>query len=228
MSIDRQRRRISPDAFPAPLRRVVIADGDADTRSMYREALRPLRLDLIETTEGRDALVQCLLERPVLLIADTRLATIDGYELCRLLRHDGATRDLAILFVTSESRPAELTRLRHLGATGILSKPVLIDTLCEAVTRLCDGTLAPPADGESLEVTKQPASRRYRRFETTTPPHAPPALNCGVCDRVMHYQNSRVGGVSPSAMEQWDRFRCPQCAGVFEYRHRTRKLRPVT
>jgi twitching motility two-component system response regulator PilG len=215
-----------PEPIAQPLLRVVLADGDGDTRSMYREALRPLALDMVEAADGRDALVQCLIEPPALLIADTHLATVDGYQLCQLLRRDRATRSVPILMVTSEGRPAELTRLRQLGATHILSKPLPRDGLCAEVQRLCAG-VTPDVTDVPIDGAVKAASRAFRRFETTAPPHLPPVLRCAECDRLLDYQKSRVGGVSQSNPEQWDRFRCPGCAGEFEYRHRTRRLRQV-
>ena len=221
-------RRPVPGPCAQPLLRVVIADGDADTRSMYREALRPLPLDVVEVDDGRDALVQCLIEPPALLIADTQLSSVDGYALCQLLRGDGATRAVPILMVTSESRSAELTRLRQLGATRVLSKPLPLEGFCSEVTRLCDG-VAPPDEPEMpAGGTGKPACRSFHRFETTTPPYRPPVLHCLGCDRPLDYQKSRVGGVSSSNREQWDQLRCPGCARTFEYRHRTKKLRLVT
>lgn len=214
------------DARTQPLRRVVIADGDADTRSMYREALRGLPLDIVDVGDGCDALVQCLIEAPALLIMDTYLSTLDGYHLCQLLRRDHATRSVAILIVTAEGRPAELTRLRQVGGTHVLSKPLPIDRFCAEVLRLSEGVAPETADARPDGPGKA-ASRRFRRFETTAPPHEPPALHCRECDRPLAYQKSRVGGVSESNPEQWDQFHCPGCAEVFEYRHRTRHLRRV-
>jgi hypothetical protein len=67
----------------------------------------------------------------------------------------------------------------------------------------------------------------FRRFDTSTPPHAVPFLVCPSCDRRLEYRKSRVGGVTSRFAEQWDEFICPATCGTFEYRHRTRKLRPV-
>jgi twitching motility two-component system response regulator PilG len=216
--------RPASDAIAQPLRRVVIADGDADTRMMYREALRSLPLDIVETEDGRDALVQCLIEPPALLVADTYLTTIDGYQLCQLLRRDRATRSVPILIVTSEARPVELTRLRQLGATRIVPKPLALDGFCEAVLGLSESA-APEAIDVPINDSGKAASKAFRRFETMAPPRVPPVLHCPECDRVMDYQKSRVGGVSQSNPEQWDQFGCAGCAAVFEYRHRTRRLR---
>ena len=215
-----------PEPAAERLFRVVIADGDPDTRTLYREALEGLPLEIVEAGDGRDALVQCLMERPALLIADTQLATIDGYQLCQLLRRDDATHTLPILMVTSESRPAELTRLRHMGATHILSKPLALDGFSPEVQRLCEG-VDPGPTGIPAPGCVQAKSRNFRRFDTTTPPQLPPGLRCRACDQPLDYQRSRVGGVSQNNPEQWDRFRCPQCSGHYEYRHRTKTVRAV-
>jgi len=222
--MERVMTRPIPGAIAQQLRRLVLAVGDADTRSLYREALRHLPLDIVEADDGRDALVQCLIEPPALLVADTHVSGIDGYQLCQLLRRDPATRAVSILVITSEGRPAELTRLRQLGATHILSKPVPLDGFCADVTRLCEG-VAPDVTDEPVNDSAKPASRRFRRFETTAPLRVPPVLHCRTCDRLLEYQRSRVGGVSQSNPEQWDEFRCPGCASLFEYRYRTKHLR---
>jgi CheY-like chemotaxis protein len=215
-----------PDISAQPRRRVVIADGDADTRSMYREALGGLPLDIVEADDGCDALVQCLIEPPALLVTDTYLSTIDGYQLCQLLRRDRATRSVPVLIVTAESRPAELTRLRQVGATHVLFKPLPLDGFCTEVRRLSEG-VAPEVADVRTPGSGTVASRTFHRFETAAPPYVPPVLHCRDCERPLVYQKSRVGGVSASYPEQWDQFRCPGCARVFEYRHRTRHLRQV-
>lgn len=218
-----------------PLRRVVIADADDDTRLMYREALRGLPLEIVEAGDGRDALVQCLLERPALLVVDTHMPSVTGYELCQIVRSDRQTQSVPILVVTSESGPIELTRLRLLGATTVIVKPVAIDSFVSTVAELCHGATEPaPGSTDSASSDAPPeaevlrsASRNYRRFETTQPPAPPPALRCRACDVALEYRKSRIGGVSRREPEQWDEFRCPQCTVTFEYRHRTRSLRVV-
>lgn len=218
-------RQTVPDPIALPLRRVVIADGDADTRSMYREALRRLPFWVVEAADGRDALVQCLLVIPALLVTDTYLSTVDGYQLCQLLRRDRATRSVPILMLTSEGRSVELARLRMAGATSVLSKPFSLDAFRAEAVRLSEAIEPQVTETPARATGSQAASRTFHRFDTTAPPNIPPVLHCRGCDRLLTYQKSRVGGVSQSNPEQWDQFHCAGCAATFEYRHRTRRLR---
>lgn len=230
--------RLKGQPQPEPLRRVVIADADADTRALYREIFASLNVDLIEAADGRDALVKCLVEPPALLITESRLPGIDGYALCELLRRDRATRPMPILLVTADAHPVQLARFRQVGASAILSKPISVDALASEVARLCDDPAgAAPAEQADAAMQapdpiapatpKTAATRAFRRFDTTAPPATPPALRCLSCDAALEYQKSRIGGVTQRDAEQWDEFRCPRCSVAFEYRHRTRKLRPI-
>jgi hypothetical protein len=40
------------------------------------------------------------------------------------------------------------------------------------------------------------------------------------------YEHSQTGGVNERSSEQWDYLRCLDC-GPYQYRQRTRKLRPI-
>jgi hypothetical protein len=64
-------------------------------------------------------------------------------------------------------------------------------------------------------------NRRQARF-TKNPETEAPRLRCPACDAELAYVQTIYNGVNP--VERWDWLECATC-GVFEYRHRTRKLR---
>jgi hypothetical protein len=61
---------------------------------------------------------------------------------------------------------------------------------------------------------------------TANPERKPPALQCPDCERWLEYVTSVIVGRPATESEQWDRLLCRWC-GVFEYRHRTRRLRKI-
>jgi CheY-like chemotaxis protein len=225
--------------------RILVADADADTRSLYGEALQSAGCDVVDAADGRDALVSALAHPPTLVITETWLPVFDGCALCELLRRDSMTRTVPILVVTGETRPAELNRARAAGADAILIKPVALDGLLNEIERLLERPLeGPPREqfvrsnptAQSADLLPRPRKARPRRMtlarghlhgQTTTPPAPPPSLHCPVCDRQLVYERSYIGGVSSRHPEQWDDYRCPGSCGGFEYRQRTRSLRRV-
>ena len=212
--------------------RILIADADADTRSLYEEVLTLAGCDVVQARDGRDALVKALSTPPTLLITETYLPFLSGYDLCGLLRHDSATRALPILVVTTETRLSRLERVRATGVDSVLNKPVDPDQLVTEIQHMLECAersrlIARPARSDA-EPTRISQAKAHRRTQTTTPPNVPPSLVCPSCARPLTYAHSFVGGVSRRHAEQWDAYTCPAACGQFEYRQRTRKLRPVS
>jgi DNA-binding response OmpR family regulator len=86
----------------AALARILIAEGDYETRMLYRATLEALNCVIVEVTDSRQALVAAINNPPSIIITDTDLLPIDGYS---LLRHDAATRNDPILVVTGRMVP---------------------------------------------------------------------------------------------------------------------------
>jgi CheY-like chemotaxis protein len=228
--------------------RILIVEPDDDTRALYIRSLQVVGCEVVEASDGRDALVKALAHPPALVMTETRLPMFDGYALCEVLRRDSATRTVPILAVTTEQRPTEWERARAAGADAILVKPASLEAMLNEIRRLLTPSRASHrkrATARATTVEHQSCSasmpacsevhpdkaqaKAHLRFDTTTPPERPPDLVCPSCDRPLQYQRSHIGGVSSRHAEQWDQFVCPTPAscGVFEYRQRTRKLRRV-
>jgi CheY-like chemotaxis protein len=237
---------MAPIAVPSPqtLPLALVADSDPGSRGMYAEYLRFSQWVVEEAFDGPAALAIALARRPDLIIVDGHLPVISGYQLCDLLRKDLATRTTPIVLVTSDGTARELERARTLGATTVLVKPCLPETLLTEAVRLVDLSREQRdlrdtpklssriADAESVAQTSRQRSSRsmsrtHLRGETDLPPSSPPNLICPDCDRALDYKSSQVGGVSQRNAEQWDYFICRTGCGTFQYRQRTRKLRKV-
>jgi PleD family two-component response regulator len=49
---------------------------------------------------------------------------ISGFEVCKRLRADPATRDVAVLMITALDQPSDMDRAVDVGADEFLSKPI--------------------------------------------------------------------------------------------------------
>lgn len=236
-------RHSSPRQPPLAL----LVDRDADTRQMYAEFLTHSAYNIVESEDGRDALVKCLSLHPDIVVTETRLPGIDGFELCQLLRADAATRELPIVFVTADAYADHVKRAERAGADAVLVKPCLPQTLFNELCRLLKQStdlrdrlrIARDSLAEQLErsdflISRSPRMRRqtlnraHSRHDTTSPPADPPALVCPACDQPLRYVRSHIGGVNAQNAEQWDYYECAGSCGTFQYRQRTRRLRRVS
>jgi CheY-like chemotaxis protein len=216
--------------------RVLLADSDHDERTVYREIFRRAGCDVLEAADGREALVTALVRNPSLIVLDTRLPLVNSAAVCEILRRDALTRQVPILALVDGGSAGDADRIRRAGADVVVAKPVDPDALLTESRRLTSELAvgrtrddAPAYDAPPRETVRSgkriAISKTHPRFATTSPPSPPPALRCPRCDGTLTYECSHVGGVSDRYAEQWDDFTCSTC-GAFEYRHRTRRLRP--
>jgi CheY-like chemotaxis protein len=235
---------LAPDRLPLAL----LVDRDADTRRMYAEYLRLSGCDVDEAEDGREALAKAVARHPDVVVTDTRLPGINGFDLCLLLRRDPSTTRIAIVLVSGDAFENDVRRAERVGADVVLTKPCLPEKLVGEIRRLLDASaelrtrgaaarakFAEQADRSQQFIDKSHGnmrrvmlSRAHKRADTTEPPTSPPALICPQCDSPLKYVHSHVGGVSARHSEQWDYFECGGGCGTFQYRERTRKLRKVS
>ena len=228
----------------------LLVDRDRDTRQMYGEYFRLVSaFDIDEAEDGREALAKAIARHPDVVVTETRLPGMSGFDLCTQLRRDRLTTTIKVIFVTGDALEADVKRAERVGADAILAKPCLPEVLLSEIRRLfarsedlrrrCDDVrvrLQSQLEQSQRLIEQAHAvisekrailSHSHARGETVTPPNSPPPLVCPQCDQPLKYLRSYVGGVSARHSEQWDYFECSKGCGTFQYRERTRKLRVV-
>lgn len=110
-------------------RAVLVVEDDPTIRAFVTEALADAGYAIREAADGREAIDELHRERPLALVLDVGLPSVDGVDVARTSRtlYDG---DVPIV-ITSASGHAEQDA-REVGASGFLRKPFLVDEL-EAV-----------------------------------------------------------------------------------------------
>jgi len=115
---------------------LLLVDHDSDTRGMYAEFLRFDSWHVEEALDGREALATAVSQQPDIIVTDTHLTGLSGYELCEFLRLDPSTRDIPIIVVTADVFPADVLRAKTAGADLVLTKPCLPEALSDAANQL--------------------------------------------------------------------------------------------
>jgi len=87
-----------------------------------------------EVVAAEDAIVAGHLivqDRPDLVIVDVQMPYMDGYEFVGAMKSDPATRDIPVVFLSTDDNVA--SQASRLGAAAYLHKPVMADRLLEVV-----------------------------------------------------------------------------------------------
>jgi len=103
---------------------VLVVDDTPDNLAMMAELLGE-RYRVKVANSGERALKAMQAEvLPDLVLLDIMMPGMDGYEVCRRLQADPATRDIPIIFLTARADVADETLGLSLGAVDYITKPI--------------------------------------------------------------------------------------------------------
>jgi two-component system phosphate regulon response regulator PhoB len=91
---------------------------------------------LLSCQTGEQALKQAASELPDVIILDLMLPGIDGLEVCRRLKADTRTRQIAVVMLTAKGEEADIVTGLELGADDYVTKPFSGKVLAARVRRL--------------------------------------------------------------------------------------------
>ena len=100
---------------------VLIADDEPDIRRFLRMQLEDV--DVIEASDGAEALELARLRRPQLALLDHMMPEMDGVEVCRKIRENHITRGIAVIILTARADEATKLGALQAGANDFLTKP---------------------------------------------------------------------------------------------------------
>jgi two-component system phosphate regulon response regulator PhoB len=102
---------------------VLIVDDEADLASLVDFNLKQEGLETTVVHTGAEAISMAKARRPDLVVLDLMLPDISGKEVCRRLRSDATTRDLAIIMLTARGEETDRVAGFEVGADDYVTKP---------------------------------------------------------------------------------------------------------
>jgi two-component system alkaline phosphatase synthesis response regulator PhoP len=110
------------DAHAAP--RILIADDDPLGAELLEAYLSEIDCELRTASDGEQTLQLVASWRPDLILLDVMMPRISGFEVCKRLRGDPATCDIAIIMITALDQPSDMDRAVEAGTDDFISKPI--------------------------------------------------------------------------------------------------------
>lgn len=117
-------------------KRVLIVDGDGDSRAVYRILLQHHGFEVFEAEDGAAAL-HAVAAAPIdVVVMELTLRRLDGHAL--LERLVSASPRLCVLVVTARALEADRLRAERAGCMRYLTKPLEPQALVRQVQELVD------------------------------------------------------------------------------------------
>jgi two-component system, cell cycle response regulator len=105
-------------------RKVLIVDDDPATLRLLAEHLDTAGFDVLQATDGREAMNIVMAEAPPIVITGWAMPEMDGIELCRTLRqHEGVSFVYLIILIAHGNQDCVAEALEA-GADDFLAKPI--------------------------------------------------------------------------------------------------------
>ncbi len=104
--------------------RVLAVDDTPDALRQIRDCLKALNVECFTSGSGNSALEFLGKELVDLAIVDVTMPGMDGFEVCRAIKHDPRTAHIPVILVTGDIKTEDTNRGIELGAFDYLTKPV--------------------------------------------------------------------------------------------------------
>ena len=103
--------------------RITIVEDEEDIREILEFALRREGFEVQSAADGSSGLALIRRSQPHLVLLDLMLPDIDGLELCRQLKGERATGEIAIIMVSAKGEESDIVLGLGLGADDYIPKP---------------------------------------------------------------------------------------------------------
>lgn len=104
--------------------KILIADDNPQNVELLEAYLSDLDCELLIAHDGEEALRAVESQHPDLILLDVMMPRVSGFEVCRKIRANPATRDILILIITALNETTDFERGVQAGTDDFLTKPV--------------------------------------------------------------------------------------------------------
>lgn len=111
---------------------LLLVDGDAKSLRVMEVSLKKAGFQVTTAIHGKDAFDKVQISPPDLVLSETRMPEMDGFELCKILKSDDRFRQIPFVFLTNQKAVESKVKGLETGAEDYLTKPIYIK---EVVTR---------------------------------------------------------------------------------------------
>ncbi|SRR4030065_2890658 len=103
--------------------KILIVDDEADILTLLEYNLEKAGFKVISANDGPDAVEITKREKPDIIILDIMLPSMEGTEVCKILKSGDATRHIPIIMLTAKGEEVDRIVGFELGADDYITKP---------------------------------------------------------------------------------------------------------
>jgi two-component system cell cycle response regulator DivK len=113
----------------------LVVEDFEDSRFMMRRLLEMAGYDVVEASDGQQAVELAVQERPALILMDLSLPKLDGLAATRLIRQHRDVSKIPIIAVSAHDSPESRSEALAAGCDEYVTKPIDFDQLYTLLKR---------------------------------------------------------------------------------------------
>src|SRR3990172_5870177 len=102
--------------------KILLVDDRPANLDVLRRVLETQGYQVLLAPSGEVALRNAARAGPDLILLDVMMPEMDGFEVCRQLKADAATRDIPVIFITARDLHEDVVKGFDLGAVDYVTK----------------------------------------------------------------------------------------------------------
>ena len=114
-------------------RTIMVVDDSPTVRKLISSKLERHGHTVVSAIDGMDALAKINEITPDLILLDITMPKLDGYQVCKLIRNNNATKGIPVVMISGKDGFFDKVRGKMAGSSGFISKPfgpeILMKTL---------------------------------------------------------------------------------------------------
>lgn len=118
-----------------PKKKILIVEDEESLLKLESILLTSKGYDVRGVVNGQAALDAIAEELPDLVLLDIMLPEVDGFEVCRRIKADPATKDLPVILLTAKKSREDMARGEKVGADWYITKPFKSAMVIETIQR---------------------------------------------------------------------------------------------
>ena len=123
--------------------RILVADDSPVVLRMIEEMLRGAGYTVVTAKDGLEAVEKAMVEDVSLVILDVTMPRMNGYQACRMLKSEAATRDLPVVILTSKDQVGDRAWGLETGADYYMTKDAEPQQILGLVKNILASEVAP-------------------------------------------------------------------------------------
>ncbi len=113
---------------------ILIIDDNPTNLGVLFDYLEALGFELVVALDGVKGFKRAQYAQPDIILLDVMMPEIDGFETCRILKTDEATKDIPIIFMTALTNTQDKIKGFEVGGVDYVTKPIQHEEVLARIT----------------------------------------------------------------------------------------------